>query len=69
MYLRMYVCIIIIIIIIIIIFIIISIITVILHFFFYLCFRSYEPAFRVHETCEYPPLKPHHSRVISFESD
>ena len=37
--------------------------------FLYLCFRSYEPAFRVHETCEYPPLKPHHSRVISFESD
>ena len=57
----MYVCIIIII-------IIIGIIIVILHFF-YLCFRSHEPAFRAHETCEYPPLKPHHSRVISFESD
>ena len=39
------------------------------YIFLYLCFRSYEPAFRVHETCEYPPLKPHHSRVISFESD
>ena len=39
------------------------------YIFLYLCFPSYEPAFRVHETCEYPPLKPHHSRVISFESD